>query len=151
MLKASAALRRAVMDELAWDSVANAACIGVSAAAGAVTLTGHVRSYAEKRAAEKAATRVSGVVAVANELEVRVPSSTKRDDTDIAGAVGAALTWNASVPEGITAVVDQGWVTLDGAADLPFQRRAAENAVRAIVGVRGVTNLIRVAARTGPA
>jgi osmotically-inducible protein OsmY len=150
MLKTSEILRQDVMDELAWDGAADAASIGVSAADGAVTLTGHVRSYAEKRAAEKAAKRVPGVIAVANELEVRVPSSRKRDDTDIAGAVGTALKWSVSVPGGITAVVDQGWVTLDGAADMPFQRRAAENAVRGIVGVRGVTNLIRVA-RTRPA
>lgn len=150
-MKAPEVLRQDVIDELTRDGSMDAAAIGVAISAAAVTLTGHVPSYALKRAAEKAAKRVPGIVAVANELEVRVPGSMRRDDTDLAAGVAAALQWQASVPIGVTAVVDQGWVTLDGAVELPFERRAAEHAVRNVIGVRGVTNLIRIEVRASTA
>lgn len=144
-------VRDDVLDELSWDTSLDRAAIGVAVNELAVTLTGHVGSYAEKRAAEKAAKRVKGVLAVANDLEVRLPSALQRDDTDIAAVVASALMWNVSVPHKVTATVEQGWVNLDGEVDWNFQRRAAERAVRDLIGVRGVTNLIQVKIRPQPA
>jgi osmotically-inducible protein OsmY len=135
-------LKLDVEDELAWDKSFNATAIGVAVSDSAVTLTGHVSSYAEKRAAEKATKRVAGVVAVANDLEVRLPSSWQRDDTDIAKAVATELKWNANVPDSVTATVEKGWVTISGTVDWEFQRRAAEKEVRDLIGVKGITNLI---------
>jgi osmotically-inducible protein OsmY len=143
-MKSAEDTRQDVLDELVWDTSLDAAAIGVAVTNGAVTLTGHVGSYAQKRAAEKAAKRVEGVLAVANELEVRLPSALRRDDTDIAAAVAAALEWNVSVPTAVTATVEKGWVMLDGEVDWAHQRRAAENAVRDLLGVRGVTNVVRI-------
>lgn len=143
-------LRQEVIDELAWDTSLDAASIGVAATDGAVTLTGHVRSYAEKRAAEKAAKRVRGVKAVANDLEVRLPSSLRRDDSDIAAAISHVLEWNVSIPREVTASVENAWATLEGEVDWAFQRNAAERAVREVTGVRGVTNLIRLKVRPLP-
>ncbi|HEX6307074.1 MAG TPA: BON domain-containing protein [Longimicrobiales bacterium] len=143
-------LRQEVIDELRWDTSLDAAPIGVAVSDGAVTLTGHVRSYAEKRAAEKAAKRVRGVKAVANDLEVRLPGSLRRDDADIAAAISHVLEWNVSIPREVTASVEQGWVTLEGEVDWAFQRNAAERAVREVTGVRGVTCLIRLRVRPVP-
>lgn len=143
-------LRQDVIDELAWDMSLDDQGIGVAATTDTVTLTGYVRSYAEKRAAEKAAQRVRGVTVVANDLEVRLPDIMRRDDPDIAAAVAAALKWNVSVPNGVNATVEHGWVTLEGDVDWTFQRRAAERAVRDLVGVRGVTNLVRLRVRPVP-
>jgi osmotically-inducible protein OsmY len=143
-------LRQDVVDELAWDASLDAPGIGVAINDGAVTLTGHVRSYAEKRAAEKAAKRVHGVIAVANELEVRLPSGLQKDDTDIAVAAASALVWSAPVPSTVSATVERGWVTLHGDVDWAHQRKAAENAVRDLAGVRGLSNMIVVKARAVP-
>ncbi|CAN5691050.1 BON domain-containing protein [soil metagenome] len=149
-MKKAEELRQDVVDELAWDRSLDAPGIGVAVHDGAVTLTGHVRSYAEKRAAEKAAKRVHGVIAVANELEVRLPSSLQKDDTDVATAAASALRWSAPVPSTVTASVERGWVTLDGEVEWAYQRRSAENAVRDLSGVRGLSNLIVVKARAVP-
>jgi osmotically-inducible protein OsmY len=149
-MKKAEELRQDVVDELAWDTSLDAPGIGVAIHDGAVTLTGHVRSYVEKRAAEKAAKRVHGVLAVANELEVRLPSSLQKDDTDIATAAASAIRWSTPVPSTVSATVERGWVTLDGEVDWAYQRRAAENAVRDLAGVRGLSNLIVVKARAVP-
>jgi osmotically-inducible protein OsmY len=143
-------LRQDVIDELTWDRSLDTPGIGVAVHDDAVTLTGHVRSYAERRAAEKAAKRVRGVIAVANELEVRLPSSLLRDDTDIATAAASALKWSALVPSTVSATVESGWVMLDGEVDWAYQRRSAEIAVRDLAGVRGVANQIRVKPRAVP-
>ena len=149
-MKSAEKVRDHVLEELEWDPSLDAAAIGVAVTNGAVTLTGHVRNYAEKRSAEKAALRVDGVVAVANELEVRLPTTMKRDDTDLANAIVTALKWNVSVPTSVTALVEGGWVRLDGEVDWAYQRREAEKAVRNLIGVRGVSNLIRLKPRVAP-
>jgi osmotically-inducible protein OsmY len=149
-MKKAEELRQDVIDELAWDTSLDAPGVGVAVHDGAVTLTGHVRSYAEKRAAEKAVKRVHGVIVVANELEVRLPSSLQRDDTDIATAAASAVRWSAPVPSTVSATVERGWVTLEGEVEWAYQRRAAENAVRDLAGVRGLSNMIVVKARPVP-
>jgi osmotically-inducible protein OsmY len=138
-------LKRAVESELNFEPSINAAEIGVAVKDGVVTLTGRVPSYWEKVAAERAAARVAGVKAVANELEVRLPGSSERTDEDIARAAVDALKWSVLVPEDrIKVKVSKGWVTLEGSVDWQYQKSAAEKAVRRLLGVVGVSNLIEV-------
>src|SRR5437588_4120323 len=114
-MKTDSELQRDIMDELKWEPSVDAAHIGVSVKDGVVTLTGHVSSYAEKFAAERAAKRVNGVRAVANELDVKLPISGRRTDEDIAADVVRALRSNLAVPaDKIKATVSSGWVTLEG-------------------------------------
>jgi osmotically-inducible protein OsmY len=145
----STRLQHDVQEELEWEPSVDASKIGVAAIdTGIVTLTGTVATYAEKVTAERAAKRVSGVRVVANDIEVRLIGSMKRTDTDIAQAVLRALEWDIAVPhEKIKARVADGWVTLEGEVALQFQRAAAENSVRRLSGVRGVTNQIRLQVR----
>jgi osmotically-inducible protein OsmY len=144
-------IQRDVMEEMRWDARLQPNEIGVSVKDGVVTLTGWVDSYLKKWAAERAAHRVRGVVAVANDIEVRLPSTVERTDADIAAAVTRALEWDAQVPiEKLDVTVSKGWVTLRGSVEWEYQRRAAERAVRSIAGVRGVTNLINVQPRVAP-
>src|SRR5260370_1298432 len=135
-----------------WEPSVKAAEIGVSAKDGVVALTGRVQSYLEKWAAERAAARVVGVKAVANELEVRLPGSSERTDEDIARAAVNALDWSVSVPKDrIKIKVSKGWITLEGSVDWQFQKTAAEEAVRNLIGVKGVSNLVEVRPRVSKA
>jgi osmotically-inducible protein OsmY len=118
---------------------------------GVVTLTGFVRSYIEKYEAERDAKRVSGVVALANDLEVRLPSSDERPDPEIAREAVTAL--KAQLPvtyEHITPVVKDGWITLEGEVEWNYQRDLAERAVQRLKSVKGVTNLINLKPRVAP-
>jgi len=144
------ALQEAVIQELEWDPQLDSAHIGVAAKDGAVTLSGHVSSYAEKRAAVEAAERVAGVVAVADELEVRLPSSSIRDDSDIAESIAHSLRSNVSVPDSVDAEVRDGYVTLRGKVNWSYQREAAERVARTTLGVKGVSNLITLKANVKP-
>ena len=144
-------LQKDVMDELRWEPSVNAAHVGVTVKDGVVTLTGHVPSYSEKYAAEKAAKRVHGVKAVANELDVKLPGSSQRTDEDIALACVNALKANVLVPrDKIKVTVNRGWVTLEGEVEWQYQKGAAESAVRYLTGVVGVTSLITVKPRVSP-
>lgn len=144
-MKSDTEIRDDVINELRWDpQVSNADAIGVAVVDGAVTLTGHTSTYAEKLAAARAAERVYGVKAVANELKVKLTGA-PRDDSDIARAIAHVLENNVQIPEGrVHARVENGWVTLDGEADHDFQRREVERMVRHVRGVIGVTDLIAV-------
>jgi osmotically-inducible protein OsmY len=138
-------IQRNVLEELNWDARVQPNEIGVSAKDGVVTLTGWVDSYTKKWAAEEAAHRVKGVRAVANDIEVRIPTAAERTDADIALAVSRAIEWDAMVPtDKVKVTVSKGWVTLEGGVEWQFEKEAAERAARRITGVRGVTNLIRV-------
>jgi len=144
-------LQRDVLDELKFEPRVIPARIGVSVKDGIVTLTGSVSSYAEKYAAEKAAKRVYGVQAVVNDIEVKLPGSSERTDEDIAAAAVNALNANVSVPrDKIKVTVSKGWVTLEGEVEWQYQRMAAENSVRYLPGVKGVSNLITVKPRLSP-
>jgi osmotically-inducible protein OsmY len=141
-----------VLAELKWDARVAPNEIGVTVNDGVVTLTGWVDSYSKKWAAERAAHRVRGVKAVANDIEIRLPSTGDRTDSDIAAAATRALEWDAFVPiEHVEVTVSKGWVTLVGEVEWEFQRRAAEGAVRRLAGVRGVTNLLTVRPRVSVA
>jgi osmotically-inducible protein OsmY len=144
-------LQRDVLDELKWEPSVDAAHIGVAVKDGVVTLSGHVPSYAEKYAAERAAKRVHGVRAVANEIEVKLPGSSQLSDTDIAAAVAQTLKANYYVPDDkIKVSVSKGWVTLEGEVEWNHQKIAAENAIRDMAGVKGISNLITVKPRISP-
>jgi osmotically-inducible protein OsmY len=140
-----------VLSELKWDARVQPNEIGVSVKDGIVTLTGYVDSYTKKWAAEERAHRVRGVKAVANDIEVRLPGSSERTDPDIAAAAVRALEWNAFLPSGrVKVTVSKGWITLEGQVDWQYQRDAAERSVRSLVGVKGVSNLIKVAPKAAP-
>jgi osmotically-inducible protein OsmY len=138
-------LKKSVEAEMDYEPSVHAAEIGVAAKDGIVTLTGRVQSYWEKLAAERAASRVSGVKAVVNELEIRLASFSERTDEDIARAALNALDWSISVPsDRIKVKVSKGWITLEGNVEWQYQKAAAEKAVRFLTGVKGVSNLIEV-------
>jgi osmotically-inducible protein OsmY len=144
-------IQQDVLEELKWDTRVHPNEIGVVVQDGIVTLTGWVDSYLKKIAAEEAAHRVRGVKAVANDIEVRLPTSSERTDADLAAAVVNALRWEAAVPaDKIDVTVSKGWVTLKGEVEYGFQKRLAERAVERLSGVKGVTNLIAVKPRVSP-
>lgn len=144
-------LQHDVLDALEWEPSLDASKIGVTAQDGVVTLTGSVSFYADKHEAERIAKSIVGVKAVANDIEVRLPGSSERNDTDLASAVLNALKWHTSIPEGMLKVtVRDGWVMLEGDVDWQFQRQAALDAVRFLVGVKGIGNSITLAVRPKP-
>lgn len=151
-MKTDTTLQQDVIDELAWEPSIDAAAIGVTAEDGVVTLSGHVPSYAEKWTAEHVTKRVAGVRGVANEIAVRLPGGSARTDGDIARAALNALEWDVWAPEQrIIVAVNDGWIKLEGTLDTQHQKAAAERAVRALTGVKGVTNLLKVAPALQPA
>jgi osmotically-inducible protein OsmY len=141
-------LQQFVLAEFSWEPSVTAGHIGVTANAGVVTLTGHVDSYAKKHAAETAARRVKGVKAVAEEIEVRLPFDMKRSDEDIAAAAIERLFWNVSVPkDSVQVKVEQAWVTLTGEVDWWYEKDAAEQDIRPLYGVVGVSNEMTIKPR----
>jgi osmotically-inducible protein OsmY len=134
-----------VRDEMQWDPDLDATDIAVSVKNGVVTLAGFAKSYSDKYEAEAAAKRVAGVKGVANDIDVRLPSIDQRPDPEIAReAVDAIKVQLPISSENIRAVVKNGWVTLEGTVEWQYQRQTAENAVRRIRGVKGITNSISV-------
>ena len=146
-----AQIQKDVLSELKFEPRVQPNEIGVAVNDGVVTLTGYVDSYLKKWSAEKAAHHVRGVKAVANEIQVRLPSSSERTDSDIAKAAVQALEWDAFIPTNkVKVTVDKGWVTLDGEVDWQFHRTDADRVVRRLTGVKGVINLIKVKPQTSP-
>lgn len=144
-MKTDSELKKDVLSELLWDPLISETKVGVSVKEGVVTLTGHLDTYAEKVAAKRAAERVSGVKAIAVELDVIPAGLHQRSDTEIALAVEHALSWNTSVPQDrVKVAVEKGWVTLNGDLDWNFQRRAVERMVRPLKGVVGLTDNIQI-------
>lgn len=143
MSESNTQLQQDVLAELKYEPSVDASRIGVTAEDGIVGLKGNVKSWAEKYAAVQAAERVAGVKAVTDELKVDLPSIHVRDDEDIARAVLNALQWDVWVPnDRIKVKVENGWVTLEGEVDYRYELTATENAVRNLLGVKGVNNLI---------
>jgi osmotically-inducible protein OsmY len=150
-MRSDSEIERDVKEELQWNPDLDATDIAVSVKNGVVTLTGFVKSYADKYEAEASAKRVAGVVAVANDLEVRLPSVDERPDPDIARDAVAAIKSQLPISwEHIKVVVKNGWVTLEGEVEWQYQRQTAENAVRRIKGVKGVSNLIQLKPQAEP-
>lgn len=148
-MKTDNELRRDVETELQWDPSVDARDIGVAGKNGVVTLTGQVSNYIEKWRAERIAKRVAGVVALANEIEVRL--STERTDTDIAQAAALALKVDTTIPpDHVKVIVEHGWITLEGKVDWYYQKSSAESAVRHLAGVKGVRNAIALVPKVIP-
>jgi osmotically-inducible protein OsmY len=144
-VKTDAELQRDVMTELKWEPIIHAAELGVAVKDGVVTLSGYVDSYSKKWAAERAVKRVSGVKAVAEEIKITPASSYRRADEDIALSATNTLNWNVWVPrDRVKVMVQDGWITLSGDVDGFYQKERAEDAVRHLVGVLGVTSSITI-------
>ena len=144
-------IRQDVLDELEFEPSIDANDIGVMVENGIVTLTGHVPTYSQKLAAERAVARIKGVRGIAQEIEVRHNLGQGTSDEEIAARVLETLKWSTVVPEGkITVKVERGWVTLSGKLDWFYQRAGAENAVRDLRGVTGITNNIVLKPRVSP-
>jgi len=149
-MKTDIDLRDDILDELEWEPSLTATEIGVIVDEGIVTLTGCVYSFPEKWAAQKAALRVSGVKAIANDIEVRLPIENNRSDEDIARAAADALKWDVALPKDLQVVVENGWVTLSGKAEWQFQKIGANSAVARLMGVKGVINNIKIESNVAP-
>lgn len=140
-------IRDLVVEELDFDPSVTSAGIGVAVSKGVVTLSGHVPSYFEQEAAVTAAMRVRGVKAVAQELQVRLAGMAQRSDDEIAGRAVSILNWTMPGEHDVTAVIENGWVTLGGQVEWGYQRRSAEQAIRKLRGVTGITNQISIRPR----
>jgi len=144
-MKSDSELQRDVMTELKWEPRIHAAEIGVAVKDGVVTLSGDVDTYGMKWAAERAVRRVSGVKGVAEEIKVTVPDPYKRTDEDIARSATDILNWNFWIPrDSVKVMVQNGWITLSGDVDWFYQKAFAEDAVRHMIGISGVTNRITI-------
>jgi len=144
-VKTDTELQRDVMTELKWEPTIHAAEIGVGVKDGDVTLNGNVDSYSKKWAIVRAVRRVSGVKAVAEDIKVTPAVSYKRADEDMAQSATNVLNWNVWVPRDRVKVrVQNGWITLTGNVDWYYQKQHAEEAVRHLIGVMGVTNSITI-------
>jgi osmotically-inducible protein OsmY len=150
-MKSDSDIKRDVEAELKWDPDIDPTDIAVAVKDRVVTLTGFVRSYTQKWQAERDAKRVSGVVGVANDIEVRLPTSGQRPDPEIARDAVAALKHELPYSsETMKVLVKDGWVTLEGTAEWNYQRTRAEEAVRRVSGIKGISNLILLKPRVAP-
>ena len=144
-------IKRDVEDELKSDPDIDATDIGVAVKDGVVTLSGFVRSYRQRRGAEEDAKRVAGVTAVANDIEVRLPSIDERPDPEIArDAINQIKSELPYSWEKIKVIAKNGWLTLEGEVEWNYQRTRAEHAVRRVRGVKGVSNTIQVKPQVAP-
>jgi osmotically-inducible protein OsmY len=150
-MRSDADIKRDVEDELRWDPDVDPTDIAVAVKSGVVTLSGFVKSYSQKFEAETAAKRVAGVVGVANDIEVRLPTVDERPDPEIAREAVAALKNQLPVSgQNIKVIVKSGWITLEGDVEWNYQREMAENAVRWLKGVKGVSNQIKLKPLVAP-
>ncbi len=150
-MKTDAIIQNNVISELKWEPSVDASKIGVSVRDGVVTLSGYVDTFIEKLSAERAARRVSGVEAIAEEIKINLPQTYERDDADIAEAAKNSLEWNVQVPhDQIQVQVENGRVILTGEVEKAYQKEAAHNAVCCLMGVKGVTNQISISPSIGP-
>jgi osmotically-inducible protein OsmY len=150
-MKSDSEIERDVREELKWDPDLDAEDIAVSVKNGVVTLAGFTRSYTDRLEAEAAAKRVAGVLAVANDIEVRLPAIDQRPDPDIARDAVASLKSELPIShDKIKVIAKDGWITLEGAVEWQYQKTTAENTVRKVKGVKGVTNVIMVKPKVEP-
>jgi osmotically-inducible protein OsmY len=143
-MKTDAQLQKDVMEELKWEPCITASEIGVSAANGVVTLNGTVPTYAEKKAAERAAQRVAGVKAIAEEIQIKPFGAHAKTDAEIAAVAATSLKAHVWVPNDVQVTVENGWVTLMGVVNWEFQKTAAMDSVRFLAGVTSVSNNITI-------
>lgn len=150
-MKTNDELQKDVMAEIKWDPQLRDVHtqIGVSAKDGVITLSGQVDAYYKKLAAERAAQRVHGVKVVASDIVIRLGNWGIKTDTEIAEAVRDALRWNSAINEDrIEVKVDDGWVSIEGQADWEYQRASVQTNVEGLLGVKGVTNNIKISSKS---
>jgi osmotically-inducible protein OsmY len=151
-MKTDAELKKDVVAELSWDPAVVSTAIGVAVDDGVVTVSGHLDTYAQKFAVERALRRVHGVQAIALELDVKLSPQHKRSDTEIAAAAEHALKWSSLLPaEKIRVTVENGHVTLQGEVDWEYERQSIEKAIRPLIGVVEISNQITLKPRPIPA
>jgi osmotically-inducible protein OsmY len=145
-------IRRKVLAELDWDPSIDASAVGVAVKDGVVTLTGSIANYWQKKEVERVVKRVTGVKAVAEDLTIKLPGTAARSDADIAQSVLSGFRFNVAVPaNSVKVMVENGWVTLEGEVEWQYQKSAAENAIKYLMGVKGVTNSISIKPRASAA
>lgn len=150
-VKSDRELQQDVAAEVAWDPSVDETRVVVDAHDGTVTLTGQVGSHAQKWRVEAAALRVGGVKGIVSRLAIDLPDRDQRPDAEIARVSHQVLAWNSLVPAGtVRAAVEDGWVTLSGEVEWKYQSSAAEIALRSLIGIRGLLNLIQVKPRIEP-
>jgi osmotically-inducible protein OsmY len=150
-MKTDIQIQKDVMDELKWQPSLNSSEIGVAVKDGIVTLSGKVDSYSKKLSAERAAKKVVGVKAVAEDIQIGVSPAFSKTDTEIAQAVISALKWHTSVPDDkIKIKVENGNVTLEGEVEWEYQRLSAKTAIQNLSGVRMVVNLLTLKPKLNP-
>jgi osmotically-inducible protein OsmY len=143
--KSDADIKTDVLSELEYEPSVKATDIGVLVKEGTVTLNGGVPSYFEKWDAVRAAKRVAGVRAIADEIDVKLPDFLRYTDSDIAAAASHQFGWSSSIPaDSVNITVREGWITLEGEVEWWYQKALAENLVRHLRGVRGVSNLVSI-------
>lgn len=150
-MKTDSQLQQDVIAELKWEPSVRAEQIGVEVKEGVVTLAGEVSSFSEKWAAESAAQRVAGVKALAIAVDVKLSALGQRNDADIARSAENVLEWITCLPtDGVKLMVEAGWITLSGDVDWQYQKQVAEEALRHLVGVTGVSNQIAIKPKVSP-
>jgi osmotically-inducible protein OsmY len=147
-MKTDTQLQQDVIEELHWDPSLNAAQVVVAVQDGIVHLSGNVDSYAEKWGIERAVQRIAGVHSLAIEIDVELPGASQRYDSDILRSAEYVLKWSTYLAQNdVNVMVENGWVTLFGEVDWEYQRRAVEQGVRYLIGVKGVSDFIAVRPR----
>ena len=150
-MKTDTRLYQDVISEFVWDARLQPHAIGISIKGGVVILTGYTDSYGKKSTAEQVAKRVTGIKGLVNDIQVRLPGSSEWTDADIACAAVQALEQCANlILDRVKVVVSNGWITLEGAVDRYDQCEDAEEVVRELIGMTGVTNLIVVGPNVPP-
>lgn len=145
MLKTDNDIKRDVETELRWDPQIDDTDVAVKITHSVVTLTGFVRSYAEKYHAASVAKRITGVTALANDIEVRLSPEVDVSDPQLArDAVAALKTELPLSSDKIKLTVQDGRVSLEGAVEWHYQRERAERAIHNLRGVLSVRNSIRI-------
>lgn len=151
-MKTDADIQKHVMEELKWEPAIHSSEIGVAVKNGVVTLSGTVDTYQEKKMAEKAALKVAGVKGIAEDIEIRLSYHDQKTDAELAQAVVNALKWNALVPDdNIKIKVENAWVTAQGAVEWAYEQNAVRDAIASIVGIKGISNLVKVTPKLDPA
>jgi osmotically-inducible protein OsmY len=151
-LKSDTEIKNDILSELKYEPRVKVTDIGVLVKDGTVTLNGFATSYGEKWDAVKAVKRIAGVKAIADDIEVKVPESLRRNDGDIAAAAANQIEWSTTIPQGAVQVtVSEGRVSLEGQVEWWYQKDAAEDGVRYLAGVNRVFNLITIKPKVTPA
>ena len=151
MARTDTELKTDVIAELEYEPCVRVTDIGVLVKDGTVTLNGSATSYGEKSDAVRAARRVAGVRAIADDIEVNLPDSPVRTDGDIASAASNQISWSTAIPAGsVHVTVREGRVTLEGELQFWYQKAAAEDAVEHLAGVKAVSSLLRIKPSLAP-